>query len=338
MARSLRIEYSNAWYHVTSRGNEGVVIFRDDNDRKHFLQVLTESLKLFKVQLHCYVLMTNHFHFLLKTLEANLSRFMQRFSTAYTTYFNLRHQRHGHLYQGRFKAILVDADEYLLQLSRYIHLNPVRLAKYKYFPPEEKAKVLKNYQWSSLCGYIRLKYRDDFMQYGEVLGYMGGDDKKGRERYWQFVWEGLEKELLSPLKETKANAILGSDNFISWANENFVAHRAPNPRDYTHLKSINRAVPIEEIAAEVAKEYGVRADDIIKSRSKSREARQVLLEISHRLNLRKKNLREMGIELGGISGEAITKIHNRIKNRIKIDEVLSNRITRIIWSLQKYQS
>lgn len=136
MARPLRVQFPNAWYHVTSRGNERTSTFRDDHDRRKFLEILEESCRLFRVEVHCHVLMSNHFHFLLKTVLANLSRFMQRFNTSYTVYFNRRHHRSGHLFQGRYKAILVDADAYLLELSRYIHLNPIRLKKLKDMPVE----------------------------------------------------------------------------------------------------------------------------------------------------------------------------------------------------------
>ena len=169
MARPLRIEYPGAWYHVTSRGSERGEIFRDDRDRKRFLEALEESIERFKVEVHCYVLMSNHFHFLLRTLEGNLSRFMQRFNTAYTTYFNLRHHRAGHLYQGRFKAIVVEADEYLKGLSRYLHLNPVRLKRYKELTVEDKARILKEYRWSSLPGYLGITKWDEFVTYGIVL-------------------------------------------------------------------------------------------------------------------------------------------------------------------------
>jgi len=107
---------------------------------------------------------------------------MQRFNTAYSTYFDLRHHRVGHLYQGCFKGILVEADEYLQELSRYIHLNPVRIKKYSKLPLEEKSKLLRDYRWSSLPGYIRLKARDEFISNSMVLGYKGGDTKEGRRR------------------------------------------------------------------------------------------------------------------------------------------------------------
>ena len=334
MVRPLRIEYANAWYHISSRGSERGSIFRDDKDRKRFLRTLAESIEAFRVEVHCYVLMSNHFHFLLRTLEANLSRFMQRFNTAYTTYFNLRHHRKGHLYKGRFKAILVEADEYLLGLSHYIHLNPVRLKKYKDISVEEKARILKRYRWSSLLGYVSTRKRDGFINYEEVLGHMGGDNKNGRARYLNFVLAGLRGELKNPLKETKANAILGSESFVSWVKGKFLGERELMSRDYANLKLINKAIPIKEIAKEVAKEYGIRAEDIIKSRSRFREARQVLMEISHRMNLSRKSLREIGRELGGVSGEAITKIHNQMQVRLKKDRKLAKRIDGVVRRLQ----
>ena len=145
MARPLRIEYSGAWYHVTCRGNEKRNIFRDDADRDKLIEILSANLKLYRIELHSYVLMQNHFHLLRMTPEANLRNFMQRFNTTYTAYFNRRHRRSGHLFQGRYKAILIEKDEYLVGLSRYIHLNPVRIKKYSQLEIEKKRKILKGY-------------------------------------------------------------------------------------------------------------------------------------------------------------------------------------------------
>ncbi|MBW2558366.1 MAG: transposase, partial [Deltaproteobacteria bacterium] len=99
-----------------------------------------------KISLHGYVLMGNHFHLIIETPEANLGKLMQRFNTVYTVYYNRRHNRNGHLYQGRYKAILIDADEYLLELSRYVHLNPVRIRKYSRAPIDEKKTILESYR------------------------------------------------------------------------------------------------------------------------------------------------------------------------------------------------
>ncbi len=241
MVRTLRIEYPGAWYHVACRGNRRSRIYGDDKDRIRFLKALKESVEVFNVEVHCYVLMSNHFHFLLRTPEANLGRFMQRFNTAYITYYNLCHHKSGHLYQGRYKAILVEADEYLLELSRYIHLNPVRFKKYRDIPLEEKSKILKEYRWSSLPGYIKIAGRDDFICHGGVLAYMGGDNKKGRIRYRDFVLGGLSRKLDNPLEETKAGAILGSDSFVVWIKEQFLDIKSLKNQDHSGLNQRRRS-------------------------------------------------------------------------------------------------
>src|SRR2546428_6366208 len=126
MARPLRIERPGGRYHVTARGNEQKAIYRDDRDRLHFLELLAESPERFGVRVHGYILMDNHFHLLLETREANLSRAMQWLNVSYSVWFNRRHRRSGHLFQGGFKAIIVEPETWGLGLSRYIHLNPVR--------------------------------------------------------------------------------------------------------------------------------------------------------------------------------------------------------------------
>lgn len=333
MVRPLRIEYHNAWYHVTSRGNQRTNIFSDNKDRKRFLQILRESIALFNVEMHCYVLMGNHFHFLLRTLEANLGRFMQRFNTAYTTYYNLRHNRVGHLYQGRYKAILIEADKYLLELSRYIHLNPVRLEKYQNLPLEKKIGILGEYYWSSFLGYIRSSARHDFMRYDMVLAYMGGDGKRGRAAYRDFVLKGVALDLNNPLKEAIANALLGTDSFVAWVSENILKQRELPAYDYSHLKEIKKPIPIKELVKAVAKEYQVEAEEIIKGRSRYKEARQVLLDITYRTNFKRMSLKEMGQELGGVSGERITQVHKKVQMELKQNKQLEGRIKRITESL-----
>jgi putative transposase len=144
MARPLRIEYPGAYYHVTSRSNERRAIFADDTDKRRFLEILETTSNLFGAEVHGYVLMRNHFHLILMTPTANLQKFMQRFNTSYTVYFNRRHHRTGHLFQGRYKALLIDRDTYLLELSRYLHLNPVRIKKYSHLEVEEKRRILRD--------------------------------------------------------------------------------------------------------------------------------------------------------------------------------------------------
>src|SRR5512139_4048541 len=127
MTRPLRIEFPGALYHVTARGNERKPIYRDAEDRQRFLQRLAGVVETYKLAVHTYVLMRNHYHLLVQTRMANLARAMRQLNGVYTQDFNRRHHRAGHLFQGRYKALLVDKDAYLLELSRYIHLNPVRV-------------------------------------------------------------------------------------------------------------------------------------------------------------------------------------------------------------------
>ena len=128
MARALRIERPEGRYHVTARGNERKAIYRDDADRAHFLELLSEATDRFGVRIHAYVLMDNQFHLLLDTPRANLSRSMQWLGVSYSIWFNRRHHRVGHLFQGRFKSVVVEDDAGWQEVARYIDLNPVRLA------------------------------------------------------------------------------------------------------------------------------------------------------------------------------------------------------------------
>ncbi|MCE5211659.1 MAG: transposase, partial [Deltaproteobacteria bacterium] len=140
MSRPLRIQYPDASYHVTCRGNERRQIFRDLDDQKTFFRLLIRSLDIFEVHLLAYALMSNHFHLLVCTPKANLSEFMRHFNISYTGAFNRKYKRSGHLYQGRYKAFLIDGDKYLLAVSRYIHLNPLRM----------KSGKLSRQKWQAL--------------------------------------------------------------------------------------------------------------------------------------------------------------------------------------------
>ena len=161
MARALRIEYKGAFYHVISRGNNREETFLDDTDRKQFLKYLKEQTLRYGIKIHAWCLMSNHYHLVVETPLGNLSKTMQSLNTSYTVYFNHRHRKVGHLFQGRYKAVLVQADEYLHCLSRYIHLNPVR------------ANIVKDpgeYRWSSYKSYISKEEEQEFLTTEFILG------------------------------------------------------------------------------------------------------------------------------------------------------------------------
>src|SRR5438094_843338 len=153
-------------------------MFCDDHDRTCFLERLRSALEIFSVRVHAYVLMSNHFHAIVETPKANLSEFMRQFNISYTGYYNRRHRRIGHLYQGRFKAIVVDQDSYLLELSRYLHLNPIRIKPKAQRPEKERIREISQYRWSSLPGYLDRKRKDSWITYEAVLGYVGGSRQK----------------------------------------------------------------------------------------------------------------------------------------------------------------
>ncbi len=164
MARPLRIEFPGALYHVISRGNERRAIVRDDADRRKRVDWLRRTVETYGWRLHAFVLMNNHDHLFVETPEANLSAGMQHYNGSYTGYFNRRHRRAGHLFQGRFKGHLIEEAGYFLEVSRYIHLNPVRARTVG--RPED-------WPWGSSPGYVRGARKLEWVTYGRVLGEFG---------------------------------------------------------------------------------------------------------------------------------------------------------------------
>lgn len=328
MARPLRIEYPDAWHHVTSRGNERRDIFKDDSDRTRFLAILANSSNLYGAEVHAYVLMDNHFHLVVMTHEANLSKFMQRFNTSYTVYFNRRHRRSGHLYQGRYKALLIDADNYLLELSRYVHLNPVRIKRYSRLNVKEKRKIMRKYRWSSYDGYKRMKDRQPFVNYFKILKMVGGkDDQEGRDRYERFVMSGISKEMQIPFWEgVRGQAILGSENFVDWIKEHFLSNRKEDRRELPGLKALERGpVNMEEIAREVASRFGIEKEGLYRRYASCLGARSVFMELCILYLSRSISFSEIGRKLGNVSVPALSQNRRRLAAKMENDAELKKR-------------
>jgi len=317
MARPLRIEYPGAWYHFTCRGNERSRIFKDDTDRKEFLSILKDSLEKYATQLHGYVLMENHFHLILHTPSGSLNRFAQRFNTAYTVYYNRRHKRAGHLYQGRYKAILVEKDSYLLVLSRYIHLNPVKIKKVKKLPISGQIEYLRNYRWSSNLGYGLLRYRNDFMCYRDVLEYTGGDNKYGRKNYREFVEEGLLTNPDSPFDDIKGHVVLGGSGFVDWLYESVLKNAEPDKTEQSKSRELIREIPQELIIDTVCKVFKVEKTELLKRWSVYREARMVYIDLCCKHRLSHKSLKEIGKELGDLTVGGMSQIRKRLKEKMQ---------------------
>lgn len=205
MARAARIEYPGALYHVITRGNQKQRIFCDDKDRKRYLDLLVALKRAHSFRIYAYVLMRNHVHLLMETGQIPLSRIMQRLTGSYTQYFNRMHGLTGHLFQGRYKAILCDKDSYLLELTRYLHLNPVRGKMV-----QDPAK----YPWSSYNSYLGKGQEKDWVQASEVLAHFGDSDGDARSRYRKFVLDGIEDGHRAEYYEAAEGRILGDAEFV----------------------------------------------------------------------------------------------------------------------------
>lgn len=181
MARPLRLEFRGALYHVTSRGDGQEAIYTDDTDRERCLDVLAGTVERFNWRVHAYCLMGNHYHLLVETPEANLAQGMRHLNGVYTQRFNRRHRRAGHVFQGRYKAILVQKDSYLLELSRYIVLNPLRARMVKRVP---------DWPWSSYRATAGLALAPNWLDTDWILSAFGQRKSHARARYRAFVAEG----------------------------------------------------------------------------------------------------------------------------------------------------
>ena len=238
MARPLRIQYPGAFYHVTARGNERKAIFKNKTDRTKFLSYLESASERYDAHIHAYCLMDNHYHLLLETPRSNLSQILHHVNGAYTTYFNVKRDRSGHLFQGRYKSILVQKDAYCKELSRYIHLNPVR-ASIVHTPSE--------YTWSSYCCFIGLKESPGWLREESVLGYFDKDRSVAQRLYRDFVEKSLETDLGEPFKEVFASTFLGKEEFISWAKEKWIAYKNVDARNVPVLKRLMTKPSFEAI-------------------------------------------------------------------------------------------
>ncbi len=203
MARPLRLEFAGALYHITSRGDRREDIYRDNGDREQWIEILGQVCKRFNWIIHGYCLMSNHYHLLAETVDGNLSRGMRQLNGLYTQQFNRRYHESGHLFQGRYKAILVQKEAYLIELVRYVVLNPVRAGMVR--RPED-------WVWSSFNAMIGADTETEWLDVDWTLSQFGTDRKQATLAYRQFVMEG--KGLPDPKEQIKHQMFLGNDRFI----------------------------------------------------------------------------------------------------------------------------
>ncbi len=317
MARPLRVEYPGAFYHVINRGNAGEVLFKSKRDREKFYEYLENMVERFSLKIHTYCLMNNHYHLLVETPKANLSKAIQWLNVSYAIYFNRKHQRNGHLFQGRFKSILINADEYLTHLSRYIHLNPVRAGMV-----EKPA----DYTWSSYGAFVGNVDSPYWLEMECLLSYYGRKKKEAKKRYKEFV-EGIDiKDLTNPEKDLIGGFILGSNDFVNWVKETFL-QSFPDDKEIPQLRKIKPRIDINTIIDIVTDEFNYDKEDILLKGRKRNLARDLAIYFCRKLS------GEPGVKLGeyfgNISGAGITLRCTYISKLIEKDKKLKRHAERI---------
>lgn len=305
MARPLRIEYPGAFYHATSRGNEQKDIFKSKGDREKFISYLESAIQRYGAVIHAYCLMSNHYHLLIETPRGNLSQIMKHINSSYTTYYNVKRKRAGHLLQGRYKAILVDGDAYATELSRYIHLNPVRVGI---------VAVPENYPWMSYRYYTGEKV-PDWLTTGFILEYFSKNIEPARKKYKNFVHDLIKQEYLNPLLETVASTILGSPEFVSEIQKRHLSDKNPD-RDLPALKKLTDRPSLSEIVKVVNNAIP----------DNSRLAIKAGIYTCHRYSGAK--LKEIG-EIFRLTESGVTRASKRFEKSIEDDKNLKAMLLKI---------
>jgi putative transposase len=307
MARRLRIQFEGAIYHVMSRGNARREIVDDDLDRQQFQDLLAAQVGRSRWQLIGFVLMTNHFHLLVRTPSPNLAAGMQRLLSAYARHLAIRHRRPGHVFQGRYQAQLIEDESYYWTVSRYIHLNPVRanlVAR-----PED-------WRWSSYPGYVDPARRLGWIGYEWLFrawqGEFGGSVSDAIADYGRFVDSGVDRPPESPFAALKHGWILGSDSFVHRLKG--ALPEAPTPRGTPQARALLRDRPettVDQVLWAVGKHYGLTPDDLGRVGEHAR-ARSLAAWLCRRYTTAK--LSELSRVLGYARPECIPGIVRRVES------------------------
>jgi REP element-mobilizing transposase RayT len=302
----LRIEFKGAFYHVTNRGNERGKIYFAKADYEKFKDYLRDGREKYGYRLHCYVLMPNHYHLLMETPNGNLSQVMHYINGSYTTHINRKRKRIGHLFQGRYRAVLIDRDSYLLELSRYVHLNPVR------------AKIVsrpEDYPYSSYASYIS-REKDDCVSHELILGMISKDKRGSRKKYREFVEKGLEKKIENPMMNVYGSAILGSRTFIRESLERLkdgILHRG----EIAQRRELQAAHGSEEIIAAVCSHLKVSREDLLRRGGENRKIAIYLMKKQTGMTNK-----QIGDLFGGLSYSAVAKVYQRFSAEAKKNKQL----------------
>ena len=316
MGRSPRINFPDAVYHVTSRGNGRARIFFDDDDRRRFLQQLQDNVETHAIFLYAMVLMDNHFHLLARAPRANLSQFMQRLNTSYALYARYKHRKPGHQFEARFKAKLVQEETYLLAATRYIHLNPIKTAacrRLRRLSKAERVKRLEAYPWSSYPGYVAKGNAQEFVCY-DVLREYGSTLAAARRHYRAYTHACVlqdDKPILDAMRASRY--AIGDDAFIDQTEKRLGKRRTGKVQDKDLALPAVVTVPIDTVDAYVAGHYRTDVAVLTEHGHRAGPAKAVAVELACRLT--GLSGRDVGIHYGGIGASAISNIRRRVRER-----------------------
>jgi REP element-mobilizing transposase RayT len=294
MARQLRIEYEGGFYHITSRGNQREKIFWGAKDRERLKTILERTKERYGYLLHAYVFMSNHYHLLIETPHANLHQVMQNINTSYTVFVNKKYHRSGHLFQGRYKAFIVDKDKYLLALSRYIHLNPVRAGV---------VKRAEQFRWSSYQEYLHGRKGGTLADTDETLGFFSKQRAVAVRKYKEFVEAGIQGK--SPLPGAMGS-ILGDEGFREGVLKflRVTSDKAGIPE----IRKIERTHEIKDIVKGVAGYYGLMESDLLRRRKSTERQRKIGVYLSKLLSSNR------NADIGAVFGITIQAVTNAVRD------------------------
>jgi putative transposase len=324
MARALRIEYPGAYYHVMNRGLARTTIFLDHHDRQRFLTLVGETSKLWHVEVFAYCLMGNHYHLLVQTPSGGLSRAMRHLDGVYTQRFNRAHRRDGPLFRGRYRAILIDAEEYLMAVARYIHHNPVG------------AGIVTNmdhYRWSSHYGYLNKSKAPEWLNTESLLSRFG-QGRRGLMQYRSFMHSKVEKEIQEYYTKPYFKPILGGKVFVQWVMETIGKSAGVDGEKPESRRVFGWAV--EEIVKATAKAYGKTVLELgVKRRGEPNEARAMAMYLCRTVGGHK--LTEIAKVVGLEKYSSVSTAYLRMKERLANERRLSRRAREIEDRLLKSQ-
>lgn len=280
MSRPLRIEYLDAWYHVMNRGRRSEKVFFDKDDYQAFIRVLVESTEMWNLRVSAYCLMPNHYHLLVQTPDANIARCMRHINGVYTQRFNSRHYSEGQLFRGRYKAILVSADDYLLRLVRYIHRNPVKAGL---------AEKPEDYLWSSHKAYLSVAKKWEWLNKAFIYLLLTESRKKQISRYRRFMTAAADEDLSAVIDGKKWPSVMGPKAFLDWVKGEY--YTLKGNEDVPEAKTL--APSVELINQIVCDFYIIEPDGLFKSqRGVFNEPRNTAIYLVRKL--RHDTLKEIG--------------------------------------------